>query len=424
MSIEKQPSCDDPIETTLLPVDEARQRMATAIEAVVDAETIALSHCLGRVLASSIYSPRNVPPQSNSAMDGYAISRSSIPVTGECSLEVVGTAWAGKPCNETLEQGQAIRIFTGAIMPAGADTVVIQEHAMRVDNEVRIDSAVEPGKNVRPAGEDVQEGECVLAQGTLLGAAEIGILASLGIDAATVVRPIRVALFSTGDELRPLDEYAGTELPPGALFDSNRHTLKALLSSPSIELIDFGVVPDDADKTRETLRAAAKQADLIVTSGGISAGDADFVAQVFQEQGQVAFWKLAMRPGRPLAFGHIDEAVFFGLPGNPVAVVVTYLQFVKPALKRLQGATQIDPLTISAICKSPMRKTLGRTEFQRGILSHNEDGSLTVVSTGKQGAGRLSSVSIANCLIVLEAARAAVEPGDVVQVQPFFGLLS
>jgi len=357
-------------------------------------------------------------------MDGYAIARTSIPASGETTLQLIGTAWAGRPCDLTVDAGQAVRIFTGAIMPAGADTVVIQEHAMQVDDTVRIDAQVQAGKNVRPVGEDVQIDECVLRAGTTMGAAEIGVLASLGIDTVDVVRKIRVAFFSTGDELRTLDKHAGTELPLGALFDSNRHTLKALLTSPAIDIIDLGVVPDNADQTRAALQSAAKQADLIVTSGGISAGDADFVAQVFQEYGQVSFWKLAMRPGRPLAFGHVNDAVFFGLPGNPVAVVVTYLQFVKPAIKQLQGANRVEPVTLSAVSTSAMRKTSGRMEFQRGILSYDEHGELTVASTGKQGAGRLTSVAQADCLIVLEPEQGKVEPGDKIKVQPFFGLLS
>jgi len=424
VAIEKQPSCDDPIEPALLPVPQARQRMAQAIKPIRESETLKLSDGLSRVLLDDVLSPRAVPPQSNSAMDGYAISKQSIPSTGETSLELIGTAWAGKPCDLTVAQGQAVRIFTGAIMPQGADTVVIQEHAMQTDSAVTIDSEVQAGKNVRPIGEDVQKDECVLKAGTVLGAAEIGVLASLGIDTVTVVRKIRVAFFSTGDELRTLDEYAGKELPLGALFDSNRHTLKALLSSPAIDIIDLGVVPDSADKTRDALSTASATADLVVTSGGISAGDADFVAQVFNEYGQVSFWKLAMRPGRPLAFGHVNDALFFGLPGNPVAVVVTFLQFVKPAIKQLQSATRVEPVTLTAVSQSAMRKTPGRMEFQRGVMGYSDSGELTVASTGKQGAGRLTSVAQADCLIVLDAKQGKVSPGDTVKVQPFFGLLS
>jgi molybdopterin molybdotransferase len=424
MAIDKQPSCDDPIEPQLLPVSDARQRMADAIAPITDSQTVLLRESLGRVLSKPVYSPRAVPPENNSAMDGFAIAKESIPKNGEATLEIVGTAWAGRPCEQTVSVGQAVRIFTGAIMPQGADTVVIQEHAMQTNDQVRIDSDVQAGKNVRPIGEDVQVDECVLEAGTQLGAAEIGVLASLGIDSVDVVRKIRVAVFSTGDELRTLDDHAGTELPPGTLFDSNRHTLKALLNKSSIELIDLGVVPDDVGATRDALKKAASEADLVVTSGGISAGDADFVAKVFQEQGQVSFWKLAMRPGRPLAFGYVGDAVFFGLPGNPVAVVVTFLQFVIPAIKRLQSAKRTQVLTLPAVCTSAMRKSAGRTEFQRGILAYEEDGSLTVSSTGKQGAGRLSSVTQADCLIVLEPEQAAVTPGDIVKVQPFYGLLA
>lgn len=421
--IEKLPSCDDPFDR-LLPVVEARKKLYAALTPIVDYESIALSDCLGRVLAEDVVSPINVPSLPNSAMDGYAINAVDIPVDGDITLKLVGTAWAGRPFTGELALGSAVRIFTGAIMPAGSDTVVIQEHVSASDTTVTIGHDVRSGRNVRAAGEDVEKNETVLMRGRQLTAADIGVLASLGIARVRVVRQLRVAFFTTGDELCSLDEYAGQELPPGSLFDSNRYTLNALLTSLGVETIDLGVVPDNAADTRRALEMAAARADVVISSGGVSAGDADFVSKVFQELGDVAFWKLAMRPGRPLAFGSIADARFFGLPGNPVAVIVTFLEFVQPAIRYLSGMQDVEPVTLPATSLSTLRKTLGRMEFQRGIMRLNETGDIVVESTGKQGAGRLSSVSRANCLIVIDADVEGVVPGDRVGVQPFHGLLA
>jgi molybdopterin molybdotransferase len=424
MSIDKQPSCDDPAEPQLLPVAEARQRLDAGLQSVTESECVALRASLGRVLAEDVQSAIAVPSHTNSAMDGYAICAASIPASGEAALSVLGTSWAGQPFEgAVVGKGQAVRIFTGAVLPAGADTVVIQEHVATEDNGIRIDSAVQAGRNVRAAGEDVHPGQTVLQAGIRLGAAQIGLLASLGIARVDVFRRVRVAFFSTGDELWSLDEHAGQSLPAGALFDSNRYTLWGMLEQLGVEIIDLGVVRDDPELTREAFMSAAAQADVIVTSGGISAGEADYVTRVFHEIGQVSFWKIAMRPGRPLAFGHIEDSVFFGLPGNPVAVMVTFLEFVQPAIKRCMGMRDIDSLQVKAICQSPLKKASGRVEYQRGVLGNDANGELTVTSTGKQGAGRLSSMSAANCLIVVAAEVDQVEAGDRVTVQPFYGLL-
>ena len=421
--IEKLPSCDDPFDR-LLPVTEARKRLFAALTSIADSESLALSNCLGRVLAEDVVSPINVPSLPNSAMDGYAINASDIPGEGELTLTLVGTAWAGKPYVDEVKSGSAVRIFTGAIMPAGTDTVVIQEHVTANEEQVIIGHDVQAGRNVRAAGEDVEKDEVVLLRGRQLTAADIGVLASLGIASVRVVRQLRVAFFTTGDELCSPDEFAGQELPPGSLFDSNRYTLQALLSSMGVETIDLGVVPDNAADTRKALETAAADADVVISSGGVSAGDADYVSKVFHELGEVAFWKLAMRPGRPLAFGSIGNARFFGLPGNPVAVVVTFLEFVQPAIRYLSGMRDVEPVTLPAKSLSKLRKTLGRMEFQRGIMRVSDDGEIVVESTGKQGAGRLSSVSRANCLIVIDADVETVMPGDRVGVQPFHGLLA
>ncbi len=423
--IEKQPSCDDAVEPELMPVHEARQRLFDALAPTTRMETVDLSNAFGRVLAADVVSTMNVPGQDNSAMDGYAINASSIPVSGEVMLALVGTAWAGKPFERTVESAQAVRIFTGAIMPEGADTVVIQEHVRDEGAHIVIDTDVVAGKNVRKAGEDIEKGQSILLTGRKLEASDVGLIASLGINSVEVYRPLKVAFFTTGDELCSLHEHTpGEALAPGMLFDSNRHTLACLLDTDGVETIDLGIVRDNENDTRAALQQAADVADVIVTSGGVSAGDADFVTRVFHEVGAVQFWKLAMRPGRPLAFGKVGNAAFFGLPGNPVAVMVTYLQFVKPALRFLSGMNDIETVTLSGISESRLRKSPGRIEFQRGIMRVDIDGTLKVASTGKQGAGRLSSMSRANCLIVIDADVDGVQPGDRVGVQPFHGLLS
>lgn len=421
MTIEKLPSCEDPFDS-LLPVEEARARLSAALSVVSETQELNLIDAIGRVLCVDIESPVNVPAHANSAMDGYAISAASIPDDGVAELGIVGTAWAGKVFTGNVEAGQAVRIFTGAIMPKGADTVVIQEHVTATDKHVTIDNQVEPGRNVRLAGEDVQRNQIILTKGTALNAAEVGVLASLGIHRVNVFRRLRVAFFTTGDELQALDERTASELEPGMLFDSNRYSLHAMLSRLDVDVLDLGIVRDNADDTRAAMQKAAESADVIVTSGGVSAGDADFVTQVFHELGQVSFWKLAMRPGRPLAFGQIGDASFFGLPGNPVAVMVTFLQFVQPAIKQMMGLKSTNPYTINATCTSTLRKSAGRVEYQRGVLANDEQGQLIVRSTGKQGAGRISSMSAANCLIVIAADKSGVSPGDTVEVQPFMGL--
>ena len=420
----KQPSCDDVEEPALMPVDAARELLFKALERSGRMETVSLNEAFGRALATDVVSTMNVPAQTNSAMDGYAISAESIPPQGEVQLMFKGTAWAGTPFESPVGKGETVRVFTGAIMPEGTDTVVIQEHVHDTGSHVTIDSDVVAGKNVRQAGEDIALGQAVLAAGRQLEAADIGVIASLGISTVEVFCRLKVAFFTTGDELQSLAEHTpGDVLPAGMLFDSNRHTLACLFKTMGVETIDMGIVRDNEKDTRAALQQAASVADVVVTSGGVSAGDADFVTRVFQELGSVRFWKLAMRPGRPLAFGKVGEAAFFGLPGNPVAVMVTFLQFVKPAIRYLSGMSDIEPLTLPAISESTLRKSLGRVEYQRGIMRVDNSGTLVVASTGKQGAGRLSSMSRANCLIVIDVDIDSVQPGDRVSVQPFHGLL-
>ncbi len=423
MSIEQQPSCADPTDPELLPVAIALSRVEQQLEALAETEQVALREALDRVLGEDVVSPIDVPGYTNSAMDGYAIAASDIPSQGEVELQVVGTAWAGEPFAGAVKTGQSVRIMTGGMMPAGLDTVVIQEHVRAGEDSVAIDHRAEAGRNVRQAGEDLKTGECILAKGTLLDPSHLGLLASIGVAHVRVVRKLRVAFFTTGDELQSLETHAGQQLSPGQLFDSNRYTLFGMLSRLNVELHDLGVVRDNPADTKDAFLQAAENADVILTSGGVSAGEADFVTRIFHQIGEVAFWKLAMRPGRPLAFGKVGNAHFFGLPGNPVAVMVTFYEFVQPALKKLMGLSQTQSPVFSAICQSRLRKSPGRTEYQRGVLGRDDQGRLTVYSTGKQGAGRLSSMAAADCIIVLHPGEDSVGEGDLVEVQPFFGLI-
>ena len=423
MAIDKQSSCDDVFEPELLPVSEAIKRMAAQINPVTETVTMPLRQSLGRIVAAPVVSPIDVPAYTNSAMDGFAICSDDLPSSGERSLRLLGTAWAGKPLNVEVRTGQAVRIMTGGMMPAGTDTVVIQEHASLNGEDVLIDGSTAPGKNVRMAGEDITAGELIIETGTQVDPAHIGLMASLGIDQVTVFRQLKVAFFSTGDELRALESHAGKSLGPGELFDSNRHTLFAMLQRLGVETIDLGVVADTPEATREAFSTGARQADLMISSGGVSAGQADYVSSTLAELGDVTFWKLAMRPGRPLACGKVGDAHFFGLPGNPVAVMVAFYEFVQPSIKRMQGCSQLTAPRFAARCESKLRKSPGRIEYQRGIFATGPDGNTTVRSTGKQGAGRLSSMCMANCLIVIAADKDGVEPGDIVQIEPFHGLV-
>ena len=427
--IEQQPSCEDPSDPGLLPVEEAlaRIRQMLPVRKAEEALSAELKDAAGLILAEDIVSPIDVPDFTNSAMDGYAIASGDIPsaAEGTAKLQVVGTAWAGRIYDGAVGQGQAVRIMTGGMMPAGLDTVVIQEHVQQSNNDdvVVIDHLVEKGRNVRHAGEDVTVGQCVLQCGEFLGPAQIGHLASLGIASVKVSKPLTVAFFTTGDELRALDDRPEVPLSPGQLYDSNRYTLHAMLERLGVTVIDVGIVRDNPEATRKAFEQAAATADVIVTSGGVSAGEADYVTRVIHEIGNVGFWKIAMRPGRPLAFGKIGDSVFFGLPGNPVAVMVTFYEFVQPAILHMMGATRTQAPLISARCLSKLKKSPGRTEYQRGILSLDENGQNVVETTGKQGAGRLSSMCSANCLIVLPPGEDKIAPGDIVTVRPFYGLV-
>jgi molybdopterin molybdotransferase len=368
---------------------------------------------LARVLAQDIVPTINVPAHDNSAMDGYAVRFADI----DRPLKEIGTALAGKPFNGKVGAGECVRIMTGAVMPEGADTVVIQEVVKKEGDRIVVPPGQKKAQNVRYAGEDLKIGTPVLKSGKLLTPADLGLIASLGIGEVQVKRRLRVAYFATGDELASI----GAPLKEGEVYDSNRYTLHGMLARLGVELIDMGVVRDDPAQLERAFRKASETADVVITTGGVSVGEADFVKQLMAKLGEVLFWKIAMRPGRPMAFGKIGHAFLFGLPGNPVAVMVTFYQFVRDALVFLSGRSDPGVQLLRVPCAENLRKVPGRTEYQRGIL-FSEGSEWKVRTTGQQGSGVLRSMSEANCFIVLEHERGGVKAGEPVSVQLFEGL--
>jgi molybdopterin molybdotransferase len=413
------PSCMDDQDSESLPVDEAIERVCTQIEPVVSYEQVALRSALGRILTEDICSQIDVPGHTNSAMDGFAIRGADIPTDGQRTLTIIGTAWAGRPYKGQVGSGECARIMTGAPLPAGTDTVVILEHAEVEGDVIRISAENQPGQNVRAAGEDIARGDLVLRAGQRLLPAQLGLLASLGIGEVKVRRRLRVAFFSTGDELCSV----GEPLMEGGVYDSNRYTLHGMLIRLGADTIDMGVVRDEPEALEQALLQAADCADAIITSGGVSMGEADFVKASLSRLGEVGFWKIAVKPGRPLAFGQIKNAWFFGLPGNPVSVMVTFYVLVQPALKRLMGEHDASPLTLRMPCLSKLKKRPGRMEYQRGVMTLNKQGQLVVDKTGPQGSGILTSMAAANCFIVLPMESRSIEPGAEVEVLPFSNLV-
>ena len=420
------------------------------VQPVQDCETVELHVALGRVLANDVVSPISVPPHDNSAMDGYAFDGAQLQAGKALRLRVIGApAFAGAAWRGAVAAGECVRIMTGAIMPAGLDTVAPQELTQAEGEFIRIaPDVLRAGDNRRFAGEDLMRGAVALGAGEPISPAALGLLASLGLPRATVRRRLRVAVFSTGDEILRLGE-APRE---GAVYDSNRYTLLGLLTRLDVELIDLGVVPDEPTRLRAAFASAAAQADAVITSGGVSVGEADHTRSMMRELGDVAFWRIAMRPGRPMAVGRIardklwtklassaysvsisssqyhskkltGEAILFGLPGNPVAVMVTFLAFVRPALLRMMGCTRAAPPLLRARSAESIRKKPGRTEYQRGLVRSGADGQLEVRITGNQGSGVLSSMVQANGLIVLPHDSGNVAAGDVVEVMVFDGVM-
>ena len=412
-------SCQDDHDPASLPPAVALKRILDAITPLAATDNIQIRQALGRILAEDIISPINVPPCVNSAMDGYAVNSSDLPQEGVRELHLVGTAFAGNPFPKMVVPGQCVRIMTGAVIPYGTDTVIMQEQAEIRGDSIRIGAGTKPGANVRAAGEDVAVGEQVLNRGHILTPADIGLIASLGHGEVKVTQRLRVAFFSTGDELRSI----GDALEDGQIYDSNRYTLHGMLTRLGVDILDMGVIKDNRDDLRQAFGQAAATADVLITTGGVSVGEADYVKEVLESAGSINFWKIAIKPGRPLAFGKIRNTWFFGLPGNPVSVMVTFYQFVQPALLQFMGARKNNAMTLKVTCVSKLKKRPGRVEYQRGILERDGHGQTIVRKTGAQGSGILSSMSQANCFIILPMEQTDVEPGTIVEVQPFFGLV-
>lgn len=405
-----------------LRADTVQEFLARLVPVCEGDEEVAVFDALDRVLASDLLSPISVPPHDNSAMDGYAFDGSQLREGQALALRVTGTAFAGKAWQGQVGPGACLRIMTGAVMPPGLDTVAPQELVQTDGDRVLIAAdTLQPGDNRRLCGEDVKAGQAALRAGSRLGPAALGLAASLGIGRLRVRRRLKVAYFSTGDEILSL----GEALREGAVYDSNRYTVFGLLRRMGVEVLDYGVVGDDPQKLEATFRLAASQADAIITSGGVSVGEADHTKTMMRRLGDVAFWRVAMRPGRPMAVGRFDapghSCVLFGLPGNPVAVMVTFLAFVRPALLRMMGCTQAPAPLLQARSAQALRKKPGRTEYQRGVVTRDAMGQLQVHLTGNQGSGVLSSMVQANGLLVLHHDQADVAPGDVVDVMMFDG---
>jgi molybdopterin molybdotransferase len=408
-----------------LPVATAQDFIARLAPRVEVIESLSLRSSLGRVLARAVVSTIDVPASDNSAMDGYALRGAELRTDTPSAFTVAGKGLAGQALVGSVGANACVRIMTGAVMPTGLDTVVPQEF-VKVDGDGRIvvqPGVVRAGDNRRLAGEDLRSGEPALRAGRLLRPADLGLMASLGRAEVPVYRRLRVAFFSTGDELRSI----GEPLDAGCVYDSNRYTLWGMLRRLDIDVLDLGVVPDDPAQLEAAFRRAAENADAVITSGGVSVGEADHTKQVMAKLGDVLFWKIAMRPGRPMAIGRIEsrgrQAILFGLPGNPVAVMVTFYAFVRDALLAMSGATAAPLPTLRARSVQPIRKKAGRTEYQRGIVSVSDDGSLQVAITGSQGSGILRSMSEANGLVVLQHEQGDVPAGGMVDVLPFDGLV-
>tara|TARA_R110001583_G_scaffold16561_6_gene67768 strand:- start:4064 stop:5311 length:1248 start_codon:yes stop_codon:yes gene_type:complete len=406
----------------LMPLEQALTKLQTSVSNVCESIILPLSEALGFALAQDIQSPINVPPFNNSAMDGYAMLQADLleasaetPIT----LTMVGRSFAGAPYSGDLKSGQCIRIMTGAVMPHCADTVVMQENTLADGAQISFTKNPSFNDNVRQAGEDLQQGQTVLKVGHKLTPRDIPLIASLGIANISVYRKLKVAVISSGDELKNL----GQPLAEGDIYDSNRYSIIALLSRLNVEVIDFGIIADDLNLIRDAIRLADEQADVVITSGGVSVGEADFIKDVLSELGEIGFWKLAIKPGKPFAFGKLPSSMFFGLPGNPVSAMVTLYQLAVPAMATMAGLIAKPAIRFNAITTDKLRKAPGRTDFQRAVYSVNTEGQLIVSTTGSQGSGVFSSMSQSNCFIVLEQDRGNVEIGETVSIEPYSALM-
>ena len=399
----------------LLSVNDALLKISESIVPIPGSEIVSLPKALGRILNEPVYSPVDIPSHRNSSMDGYAFFSGDITSTHSFTLKLSGVSWAGKPYKGQISPGNCVRIFTGAIVPEGADSVVMQELVTARGNKITFPADVKPHQNIRNPGEDIQQGSILFKSTKKLTAIDLGLLASSGIYNLCVKRKLKIAFFSTGDELTSISK----PLKPGQIYDSNRYTLKGLLENHAWDATDLGVVADDKQLLKDRLIEASKTYDVIITTGGASVGEADYIKDILDEIGEVSFWKIAMKPGKPLAFGSIGQCTFLGLPGNPVSVIATYHQVVFPALQKLSGEAPTKALRLKVPCTSILKKTAGRQEYQRGILTQHDKGQLSVESAGKQGSHILSAISKANCYIVLSAECKGVKPGELVDVEPF-----
>jgi molybdopterin molybdotransferase len=409
----RQPDrCVEP-QSPPLTLDRALDRLLGTLRPIAETERLPLKQVLGRILAEEIRAPLDLPPFPNSAMDGYALRAEDL--HSQASFRVIGTALAGHPFSGPVAPGECVRIFTGAVLPENADAVVAQEDAQRNGDAIRLMAGVSPGENVRRRGDEIRTGQRLLPAGKCLAPADLGLLAAIGRPEAAVKRRLRVAFFSTGDELRPVWQ----PLAPGEIHESNRYVLDALLAESGAEALDFGTVRDDPEALRQAMLEAAGLADAVIASGGASVGEADFIVDVLREIGRIEFWKVAIKPGKPFAFGHIGATPLFGLPGNPVSMMVAFRQLVHPALRRLMGATFRQPLRLRAVCGNRLAKSPGRLEFQRGFYLRDGNGDFIVTALAGQGSHRLISMSQANCFIVLPPENSGVEPGEEVDIEPF-----
>ncbi|NDJ58349.1 molybdopterin molybdotransferase MoeA [Enterobacteriaceae bacterium 4M9] len=398
----------------LIPLDAALEQMLTRLTPITESETLPLLQAFGRVTASAITSPLDVPGFDNAAMDGYGVRLADI--ASGTLLPVAGKAFAGQPFQGDWPAGTCVRIMTGAPVPAGCEAVVMQEETEEADGGIRFNAPVKAGQNIRRSGEDIRQGATVLEAGARLSAAELPLLASLGIAQVPVVRRLRVAVFSTGDEL----QLPGQPLAEGQIYDTNRLAVHLMLEQLGCEVLNLGIVRDDPQALRDTFLRADSEADVVLSSGGVSVGEADYTKQILDELGEIGFWKLAIKPGKPFAFGRLQHSWFCGLPGNPVSAAATFYQLVQPLLAKLSGQRSSPlPPTFKVRAAQKLKKSPGRLDFQRGVLRNAQDGQLEVVSTGHQGSHIFSSFSQGNCFIVLERDRGSVEPGEWVEVQPF-----
>ncbi|HCH1566167.1 bifunctional molybdopterin-guanine dinucleotide biosynthesis protein MobB/molybdopterin molybdotransferase MoeA [Vibrio parahaemolyticus] len=414
-SKEKDAACCDTLSPAFLSVVQGQEKILSLVNTVSEIEACKIENAYGRVLAEHIISPVNVPQYTNSAMDGYAIRSDDV---DRSSYQIVAEVMAGHAYDQPLEVGQAVKIMTGAPTPRNGDTVVMREQASQEGDKVTFNgSNIKAGQNVRQAGEDLAIGSDVFTAGTRLASPEMGMIASLGFGEANVFRKLKVAVFSTGDEVQA----PGTEQKANSIYDSNRFTIMGMLEKLGCEILDFGILEDNEQLMIEALENASAQADVVMTSGGVSVGDADYIKLALDKLGQIDFWRINMRPGRPLAFGQINNKPFFGLPGNPVAVMVSFINFVEPALRKMQGEQGWKPLKVKAIATENLRSRQGRTEFSRGIYELDDTGRLTVRTTGKQGSGILRSMSEANCLIEISPAIDTVKAGESVTIIPLQG---